>query len=146
MTVSKNGISGDEREIEAVKIIIVPQKQIIPEFKSFLGFATYLGSSINNFANIADPLLEIIRKKVGVEWLIFRSICKTENRVYEHKCTMVFWQGDFPTRLTLDASPFTINNFETKTKTVKKLYRMLSRVERRYSNTKKEALAVFPGL
>ena len=59
---------------------------------------------------------------------------------------MVFWQDDFPTRLTLDASPFTINNFETKTKTVKKLYRMLSRVERRYSNTKKEALAVFPGL
>ena len=59
---------------------------------------------------------------------------------------MVFWKGDFPTRLTLDASPFTINNFETKTKTVKKLYRMLSRVERRYSNTKKEALAVFPGL
>ena len=67
MTVSKNGISGDDREIEAVKIIIVPQKQIIPELKSFLGFATYLGSSINNFANIADPLLEIIRKKVGVE-------------------------------------------------------------------------------
>lgn len=67
MTVSKNGISGDEREIEAVKIIIVPQKQNIPELKSFLGFATYLGSSINNFANIADPLLEIIRKKVGVE-------------------------------------------------------------------------------
>lgn len=67
MTVSKNGISGDEREIEAVKIIIVPQKQNIPELKSFLGFATYLGSSINNFANIADPLLEIIRKKVRVE-------------------------------------------------------------------------------
>ena len=67
MTVSKNGISGDEREIEAVKIIIVPQKQNIPELKSFLGLATYLGSSINNFANIADPLLEIIRKKVGVE-------------------------------------------------------------------------------
>ena len=85
MTVSKNGISGDEREIEAVKIIIVPQKQNIPELKSFLGLATYLGSSINNFANIADPLLEIIRKKVGVEWLIFRSICKTENRVYGHK-------------------------------------------------------------
>lgn len=67
MTVSKNGISGDEREIEAVKIIIVPQKQITPELKSFLGFATYLGSSINNFANIADPLLEIIRKNMGVE-------------------------------------------------------------------------------
>lgn len=59
---------------------------------------------------------------------------------------MVFWQGDFHTRLTLDASPFTINNFETKKKTVKKLYRMLSRVERRYSKTRKEALAVFPGL
>lgn len=58
---------------------------------------------------------------------------------------MVFWQGDFPTRLTLDASPFTINNFETKKKTVKKLYRMLSRVERRYSRQRKKRWQFFRG-
>ena len=55
--VSKNGISTDDEKIKCIVNWKVPET--VKEVKSFLGFAGYYRRFIQNFSQIAQPLLEI---------------------------------------------------------------------------------------
>ena len=57
----KDEVSPDKHKIEAVKNMAAHKN--IPELRSFIGFVSYFASFINNFANIADPFIDILQKK-----------------------------------------------------------------------------------
>ena len=65
MVLSKDGISADETKIQAIKKLKKPGN--IAELRSFLGLAAYLGSFIPNFADLADPLRKLLRKRQNWE-------------------------------------------------------------------------------
>ena len=64
--VSAEGIQPDPSNIEKVKNFPLPRTA--KEIQQFLGLASYYRRFIKNFAHIAAPLHELVRKEIDFEW------------------------------------------------------------------------------
>lgn len=64
--VSKSGITPDQRKIAAIIKYPVPKTQ--REIKSFLGLVSYYRKFIDNFAKIARPINNLLRKDAIYNW------------------------------------------------------------------------------
>ena len=64
--ISDQGLETDSSKIRAIKEY--PRPKNISELRSFLGLASYYRKFICNFAKIAAPLYELIKKDVRYDW------------------------------------------------------------------------------
>ncbi|MEM7070058.1 MAG: reverse transcriptase family protein [Pseudomonadota bacterium] len=76
---SRAGISPDPTKLMAIKAMPAPASR--DEVKSFMGLASYYRRFIKNFAKIADPLHQTLRKNVTFNWGTDQETALNANRV-----------------------------------------------------------------
>ena len=135
-------------KIQAIKKLKKPAN--IAELRSFLGLATTLGSFIPNFGDLVAPLQTLLRKGKNWEWGDQQNwTFKLLKESLEDAKTITYWKQFRKTRLTVDASPFALRTILEQKLEHSDFYevvacasRSLTEVERRYSQTKHEALCL----
>ena len=148
---SRNGISPCPKKIEAIKSLKPPTN--VSELRSYLGMVTYCGRFINNLATVTAPLRELTKRDIKFEWKESQqNAFDTIQAILSEKTALSYFDPSKATKLIVDASPtglaailiqHTLNkNDET---VVAYGSRSLTEVERRYSQTEREALAVVFG-
>lgn len=144
--VSADGIAPDAKRVDAVKNARTPQNAA--EVRSFLGLVNYCARFIPNFATLAEPLRKLTRSDTEWVW------GKTQQEVFDRlrviltsDCVVAHYDQSADTELKVDASPvglgaILLQRSEGNVRPVAYASRTLTDVERRYSQTEKEALAV----
>jgi transposase InsO family protein len=143
---SCNGIEPGAGKVEAV-VNAQPPKDV-SEVRSFLGLVNYLCRFIPNLADISEPLRRLTKKDAvftfGKDQL--DSFNKLKEVLSNHT-TLGFFDVDAVTKVIADASPIgmgaiLIQMQEGVPRVISYANRSLSDVERRYSQTEKEGLAL----
>lgn len=143
---SEKGIGPTSTKVEAVKN--AKQPTVASEVRSFLGLVNFNARFIENLATKAEPLRKLTRKNAPFQWkteqekafqTLKDDLSKAENVAY--------FDPKAETRIVADASPVGLGAVLTQVQNGEKrvIYyasRSLSDVERRYSQTEKEALAL----
>ena len=146
---SADGVSPEGKKVEAIRDARAPTTAA--EVRSFLGLATYCSRFIPDFATVAEPLRQLTRKGNTWEWTaIHQNAFTTLKKRLTSECVMAHYNPSAPTQLRVDASPVGLGVILTQTqdgkvRPVAYASRTLSDVERRYSQTEREALAVVWG-
>ena len=144
---SKDGIPPDPRKVEAIHNMDRPSS--VHEVQSFLGMATYCAKFIPSFSDISHPLRELPKKDANFEWNSqHQSLLEEIKKMLTSEVIMSYFDPQKETDLTTDASPVGLSAIlsqRTPGQNDRKVIytsRALSDVERRYSQTEKEALAI----
>ncbi|KAL7726148.1 hypothetical protein ACLKA6_002618 [Drosophila palustris] len=144
---SGNGIEADPEKIEVIKSFRDPNNK--EETRSFLGLITYVGKFIPDLAEHTEPLRHLLKKDSKFYW------GETERTAFhELKSRLAqvpklsYFNPANRTRVIADASPvalgavllqFTTNN---EPLIISFASKALTEVEKRYSQTEKESLAL----
>ena len=145
--VSSDGIDVDSQKVAAVKNARAPQTAT--EVRSFLGLVNFSARFIPNLSTIAEPLCQLTRKNTVFQF------GEAEKKSFEalkeavtSATTLRFYDLNAKkTRVIADASPVglgavLVQEQEDGPRIIAYANRSLSDVERRYSQTEKEALAL----
>lgn len=136
---------------DRVKAIVeAPAPQNLIEVRNLLGSMQFCAKFISNFATISSPLWDL--RPIFAVW---RKQCPTQNEAFNEikdqlfcAPVMAYHRQGAPTRLTTDASPVGIGAIleqKQEDETYRSIYyarRKLSKVEQRYSQFQRDALAV----
>ena len=144
--ISANGISPDDKKVEAVRNARPPTTAA--EVRSFLGLVNYCARFIPNFATLAEPLRQLTRS--DSEWVwgeIQQDAFDRLRAALTSDCVVAHYDQSADTELKVDASPvglgaILLQRSNGTVRPVAYASRTLTDVERRYSQTEKEALAV----
>lgn len=143
---SSRGIGPTESRVEAVVNAREPQNA--SEIRSFMGLVNFSARFLPNLSTVADPLRKLTRKGVPFEWgnEQQRSFNELKNLLANAK-TLAYFDKDAETQLITDASPVGLGAVLVQAKdgnrrVVAYASRSLTNVERRYSQTEKEALGI----
>lgn len=147
MTLSKYGIQPAGEKISELQAFKEPES--VKEVRSFLGLANHLEKFMPQLADKAEPLRQLTRKGQEFVWdseqqQAFQAV---KNSISEG-CTLAFFDKRLPTELVVDASPVGVGAIlqqrhpDGRIRPVAYASRTLSDVERRYSQTEREALGV----
>ncbi|XP_043063219.1 uncharacterized protein K02A2.6-like [Drosophila yakuba] len=144
---SDSGIEVDPEKIEVIKSFRAPKNK--EETRSFLGLITYVGKFIPDLADNTEPLRLLLRKDSIFQW------GNTEEKTFQklkchlaHVPNLAYFNPKNRTRLIADASPVGLGSvllqFDGKGDPliISFASKALSEVERRYSQTEKESLAL----
>ena len=146
---SRNGISPCPKKIEAIKSLKPPTN--VSELRSYLGMVTYCGQFSNDLATVTAPLRELTKKDIKFEWKESQqNAFDTIQAILSEKTTSSYFDLSKATKPIVDASPTGLAAIliqHTLNKNDETAYgsRSLTEVERRYSQTEREALAVVLG-
>lgn len=141
------GISVDPKKVAAIKEAGAPENPT--EVRSLLGMATYCSRFIKDFASISAPLRELTKK--GTQWCwgpIQAKALQDLKDSLTSETVMSYFDPTKDTELVVDASPVGLGAIlyqlgkERERHTIAYASRALSDVERRYSQTEREALAI----
>ena len=144
--ISANGISPDDKKVEAVRNARPPTTAA--EVRSFLGLVNYCARFIPNFATLAEPSRQLTRSDSEWVWGEIQQDAFDRLRVaLTSDCVVAHYDQSTDTELKVDASPVGLGAIllQCSNGTVRPVAyasRTLTDVERRYSQTEKEALAV----
>ena len=107
IVLSKDGAKADPEKVKAINEMVEPNN--VQELRSFMGLATYMSSFINNFAEVVEPLRQILRKGVEFQWNVEQSNAfkKLQSKLMSDQ-VMTYWSPTAKTRLTVDASPHSL--------------------------------------
>ena len=144
--ISADGIAPDDKKVEAVRNARTPQNAA--EVRSFLGLVNYCARFIPNFATLAEPLRMLTRG--DTEWVWGKAQQDAFSRlqvILTSDCVVAHYDQAAETELKVDASPVGLGAILLQRRgdcahPVAYASRTLTDVERRYSQTEKEALAV----
>ena len=142
----KNGISADPDKINS--IMNAPAPTNIAELRSFLGMTQYLSRFIDGYASKTEPLRSLLKKDTRWSWgnsqqKAFQSL----KDILTSTCVMAYFNPNEETHLLVDASPVGLGAILTQGgKVVCYASRALTEVEKRYSQTDREMLAVVYGV
>nr|AAB34004.1 pol gene product {Gypsy/Ty3-class retrotransposon Cpr1} [Clupea pallasi=herring, testis, sperm, Peptide Transposon, 175 aa] [Clupea pallasii] len=144
---SAGGISADPKKVTAIQEAGDPQDP--SEVRSLLGMANYCSRFIKDFASISAPLRELTRKDTPWHWGPEHArALQTIKDSLTSNTVMSYFDPGKDTELVVDASPVGLGailyqkNKSGERRTIAYASRALSDVERRYSQTEKEALAI----
>ena len=149
---SKDGNKPDLKRVDALKNATVPSN--VSEVRSLLGMANYSAKYIPNFATITAPLRQLTRKNIPFIWTDTHqnAFHQLTNALVSTTC-MAYFDTNKETLVTVDASPVGVSAIlsqKSKDKDDEKVVayasRALTEVEKRYSRTEKEALAIIYGV
>ena len=145
-TLSKHGIGPTEETVKAVREARAPQSA--SEVRSFLGLVNFNARYIADLATLSEPLRRLTRKSVTFNW------GKEQQAAFEklktalsEATTLAYFSNNAKTKVVADASPVGIaavlvQEQDGIQRAIYYASRSLSDVERRYSQTEKEALAL----
>ncbi|XP_058987406.1 uncharacterized protein K02A2.6-like [Musca domestica] len=143
---STNGISADPDKIDSVLNFRAPNSR--EETRRFLGLVTYLGKFIPDLSDLVEPLREITKANEKFIWTTRQNdaFLKLKEKLIALP-TLTYFSPKRRTRLIADASPVALGavliQFTGDTPYVVSFAsKALSEVERRYSQTEKESLAL----
>ena len=148
MVFSPEGISGDPLKVSAIKNASSPNS--VKDVRSFLGMAAYCSKFIPNFSTLSEPLRKLTVKNAKFCWT------KREQNAFENiksaltsNTVMAYFDQTKQTELITDASPWKLSAIlaqKTTTHDDRRIVayasRSLSEIERKYSQTEREALAI----
>ena len=145
--ISKDGVKPTMNKIEA--ILNYPTPQNVKELRSFLGLINYLNRFIPDLATECDLLRKLTRQKSVWQWGIEEEKCfQNLKRVITSPYVMAHYNKNLPTKVITDASGVGLGGMllqkqnDGQWKVVLYLSRSLTDVERRYSQTEREALGI----
>ena len=149
LVLNNNGIGPAEDKVKA--IVDAREPQSASEVRSFLGLANYNTRFIPDFATVAEPLRRLTKK--GVRFEFGEEQRKAFNELKKRLSsaeTLGYIDKDAKTLIIADASPvglgaILIQEQQGRKRVISYASKSLSDVERRYSQTEKEALAVVWG-
>ena len=148
---SKDGVQPDLNKIKAVRDFETPKNPT--SVKSFLGLVNFCAKYIPNFATIAEPLRKLTRKDVEWEWTLEQqNAFEKLKQSLTSADVMSYYNPNAETNVVVDASPFGVGSILMQKQSngdfrpVAYASRTLSPVERRYSQTEREALGVYWGI
>ena len=134
---------------DKVKAIVdAREPQSASEVRSFLGLANYNARFIPDFATVAEPLRRLTKKGVHFKFGEEQKNAFNElKRKLSSAETLGYFDKDAKTLIIADASPvglgaILIQEQQGRKRVISYAKKSLSAVERRYSQTEKEALAV----
>ena len=138
---SRNGVTPSEEKVAAVQNAQLPKN--VAEVRSFLDLVQYCAKFLPNFAQEAEPIRQLTRKDEEAQQQSFEKL----------KClltgaeTLAYFKNDCKTRIVADAGPTGIGAVLTRIqngvwRVICYASRNLTDVERRYSQTEKETLAL----
>ena len=143
---SARGISPEQSKIDAIKAIQRPTNAT--EVRSFLGLANFCSRFIKDYATITEPLRRLTRKKCTFIWGTAQETAFNQLKSsLSDDSVIAYYNPEAPTKITVDASPVGLGAILSQTqpdgesKVVAYASRSLNPVERRYSQTEREALA-----
>ena len=143
---SDKGVNPTQEKVKAVEEAREPEN--ISELRSFLGLVNYSARYIPNFATIAEPLRRLTRKD---EPFVFgeeqRQSFQALKRHLSNAETLGYFDVNAKTKVIADASPYGLGGVlvqiqEGEPRIIAYASRSLSAVERRYSQTEREALGL----
>ena len=145
---SANGTHPDPKHIQDLQDAAVPTN--VHEVRSFLGMANYNCKYIPDYATVTAPLRDLTKKDAHFKW---EAVHQHAFEKLKHSLTSVPLMAYFDTQkdtvITVDASPVGISAILAHEKPhsddcgiVAYASRALSPVEKRYSQTEKEALSI----
>ena len=149
---SASGMSPDPEKVQA--ICEAPSPESAGELRSLLGMVGYFSRYIEDFAAITNPLRSLTRRNATWQWSTNQQQAL---ETLKHKLTnapvMSYFDPTKQTELIVDASPMGLGAvFAQKTANsnepmhvIAYASRSLTDVERRYSQTEREALAIVWG-
>jgi hypothetical protein len=145
------GISPDPRKVESLKSAESPKT--FEELSSFLGLATYCARFIPALATMTDPLRDLLKDKATWTWTeVHETAIENIRDSISHACSMAYFDITKKTELLVDASPVGLGamlvqyDSDGKGSVVALASKSLKPVEQRYSQTEREALAVYWGI
>ena len=146
-TLSREGIKIDNLKVKALRDATPPTNA--SEVKGLLGQVGFCSKFIPHYATIAEPLRKLTRKNVPWEWSneqqnAFEKLkqCLTSAEV------MAYYNQDAETHLVVNGSPYGVGAILNQKQPNGEIRpfahesRTLTPVERRYSQSEREALAV----
>ena len=143
---SARGIGPTKAKVEAVTNARRPET--VSEVRSFLGLVNYCGKFIPDLATVADPLRKLTRQNEPFVWTNEQEHSFTElKKRLTNAETLGYFNLEAKTAIIADASPVGLGAVLVQTqngesRVICYASRSLSDVERRYSQTEKEALAL----
>jgi len=145
---SAQGLSPDPHKVKAIQE--APPPTSVKAVRSFLGMASYCSKFIHNFSHLADPLRELTKKDVPFKWTGKHGHAfKQLKAALTSSTVMSYFDPKKETEVVTDASPYRLSAILTQTtpgqddrKVIAYVSRSLTPVERRYSQTEREALAI----
>ena len=146
--VSKEGISVDPVKVQ--KLLDLPIPKTLRELRAFIGLASYYRRFIPGFATISAPLNRLTKKGVSID--SWNSVCTEAFNSLKHALISapVLRSPDFTRQFTVytDASEYGIGGILAQHDDDNNEYvvcyasRTMTKAERNYTVTEKEALAV----
>ena len=140
------GVSPSDEKVQAVREASPPTN--VSEVKSLLGLLQYCSRFIPDYSSLAEPIQQLCRKNVKFVWGNAQQSAfeKLKDRMINAK-TLAYFKTEAKTRVIADASPYALGAVLTQFqgnmwRVVSYASRSLTDVERRYSQTEKEALAL----
>lgn len=144
---SEKGIEVDPEKVTTILSFRHPKNK--EETRSFLGLVTYVGKFIPDLANRTDPLRRLLKKESKFNWGELETKAFEDLKQQLAKIpNLSYFDPNNKTRLIADASPVALGavllQFDTagEPKIISFASRSLSDVEKRYSQTEKESLAL----
>lgn len=141
------GISPDPTKIQVVRNFrSLTNKE---ELRSFLDLVTYLGKFIPNLGDLTEPLRTLIKADTQFTWKpIHQENFEKLKETLSQLTTLAFFDPNLRTRMIAGASPVALGavllqfNKDNLAQIISFASKSLSPIERRYSQTEKESLAL----
>ena len=146
LVLSQQGIGPTEEKVKAVNEAREPQN--VSEVKSFLGLVNFNARFIPDLATVAEPLRRLTKKGEPFIFGPEQQVAFTElKRRLAQADTLGYFDRTAKTKIITDASPVglgavLVQEQKGENRVISYASRGLSDVERRYSQTEKEALGV----
>ena len=143
---TSNGINPSEEKVAAIRDLRPPKDA--SEVRSFMGLVQYSAKFMPDVASVAKPIQELTRKSTKFVWGAAQQTAFQElKQMITQAETLAYYQVGCRTRIVADASPVGLGAVLTQLqgdvwRVIAYASRSLTDVERRYSQTEKEALAL----
>ena len=143
---SDKGVSITEERSKALMEARRPES--VSEVRSFMGLVNFCGRFINDLVSIAEPLTRLTRKDIPFKWGNDqeKAFNKLKDTLSSPK-TLAYFDGNAQTKVIADAGPVGLGGILVQEQNGEQhvicyASRSLTDVERRYSQTEKEALTL----
>ena len=143
---TSNGVNPSEEKVADIRDARPPKDA--SEVRSFLGLVQYSAKFMPDIATVAKPIQELTKKGVEFKWGVEQQTAFQElKRLITQAETLAYYKVGCKTRIVADASPVGLGAVLTQQqgetwRVISYASKSLTNVERRYSQTEKEALAL----
>lgn len=143
--ISKNGLQANPKKVEVIKNF--PRPKNIKHIQSFLGMCNYFRRYVKNYAKLAKPLTSLLKKEQPFVWTDSQQASfESLKNALADDVTLAF-PGDDQLFVTCDSSAHSIGGMLStgelpNDRPIYFFSKTLSDVQRRYSTTERELLAI----